>query len=134
MEVYRFIKSNIKSLILSLSIIQAISISYICFLSNDNLTLIDFFQLIPAVTLAIWILPFQYSYFLRLKFSFWGLKKILISDDDSTVVSKEEIEEELKSVKLKFVYFYSFLGCFAVAEFVYILKIVLDSSIKTIFI
>lgn len=133
MEVYRFIKSNIKLLILSLSIIQAILISYICFLSSNSLTLIDFIQLIPAVTLAIWVLPFQYSRSLRLKFSFTELKKMLKVEMESLMISEEELKAELKSAKLKLISAHSFTSFFLFAEFAYICRYVYNSPIKVLF-
>lgn len=124
MEVARFFKSNLKLFIFILSITQSVLISYLCFVLI-SLTLKDFIQLIPAVTLAIWILPCVYSSYLRLSFSFNELKIMLKAEESCLMITERQLDKEIKSAKFKLGYFYMFTSLFIFAEAAYIYKIVL---------
>tara|TARA_Y100001960_G_C14772881_1_gene881223 strand:+ start:2705 stop:3109 length:405 start_codon:yes stop_codon:yes gene_type:complete len=132
MDVARFVKSNLKLLILLLSIIQSILISYICFIGSGNLTKTDFLQLVPAVALAIWITPWLYAGFLRLRFSSAELVKMTVADETSMMISPEELKDEIRTSKRKQIIFSIFALGFVFAEFTYICKYVFNTPISSL--
>lgn len=134
MDVARFVKSNLKLLILLLSIIQSILISYICFIGSGNLTKTDFLQLVPAVALAIWLTPWLYAGFLSLRFTSTELVKMTEADENEMMISQDELKEEIKLSRRKIFIFSLFALGFVFAEFAYICQYVYNTPISRLII